>query len=285
MIRNRKKKWVLWSAGIAFFILLCIAAFWQGLAVRRYTVQAGCLDAPVRLALLTDLHSTRYGEGQEELIRAIRKEEPDLILLAGDIADDEVPHDAAWELLSVIAEEYPCYYVTGNHEFWSGEADRIKETIRSFGVKVLEGNSDVLDIHGQALQVSGVDDPEGFLGARSDGNTIPEGWIRQFQAVSSEIQAEVYSILVSHRPELVGYYESSGFDLVVAGHAHGGQVRIPGLLNGLLAPNQGLFPEYAGGQYALGETDLVVSRGLSRSRLPRIFNPPELVVIDLQPVG
>lgn len=279
----RKKRII--CLGALLLLLLCIWAFWQGLTVRKYTIQTDQIVPSVRLILLADLHSTRYGTKQTELIHAIRKQKPDIILLAGDIADDEVPHDAAWELLSVLAEEYPCYYVTGNHEFWSGEADRIKETIRSFGIKVLEGNSDVLEIHGQALQVSGVDDPEGFFGARSDGNTIPEGWIRQFQAVSSEIQAEVYSILVSHRPELVGYYESSGFDLVVAGYAHGGQVRIPGLLNGLIAPNQGFFPPYAGGRYELGKTNLVVSRGLSRSRLPRIFNPPELTVIDVEPVG
>jgi len=94
---------------------------------------------------------------------------------------------------------------------------------------------------------------------------------------------DVYSILLSHRPERVEAYHSSGFDLVVAGHAHGGQVRIPGILNGLYAPNQGFYPKYADGRYALGETLMIVGRGLSRSGLPRVFNPPELVIIDVEP--
>ncbi|MDO4733224.1 MAG: metallophosphoesterase, partial [Bacillota bacterium] len=91
------------------------------------------------------------------------------------------------------------------------------------------------------------------------------------------------SILLSHRPECTAFYESSGFDLELSGHAHGGQLRIPGLLNGLYAPNQGFFPKYAGGLYQLGKTSLLVSRGLCKSRLPRVFNRPELAIIELLP--
>ena len=90
---------------------------------------------------------------------------------------------------------------------------------------------------------------------------------------------------MSHRPDLADLYSGRGFDLVVCGHAHGGQVRIPGILNGLYAPNQGMFPKYAGGHYRLadGKTEMIVSRGLCKNSLPRIFNPPEVVVIDILP--
>ena len=105
--------------------------------------------------------------------------------------------------------------------------------------------------------------------------------VKQLQAL---LDGERFSILLSHRPERVEDYAASGFDLVAAGHAHGGQVRIPGLLNGLLAPNQGLFPKYAGGLYDLGGTELAVSRGLSiNPLLPRVFNPPEIVVVEILP--
>ncbi len=269
---------------ILCLLLLGIAAFWQGLSVQHYIIPTDRITSSVRLALLTDLHSTRYGENQRELIEAIQKQEPDLILLVGDIADDEVPHDAAWELLSAIAEKYPCYYVAGNHEFWADDTEGIKEQIRSFGVEVLEGTSKTIEIRGQEVQISGVDDPARFSGgARLEDSSVPAEWLDQFQTVCAQVDEDAYSILLSHRPELVDYYEGSGFDLVVSGHAHGGQVRIPGILNGLFAPNQGFFPQYAGGKYELGETTLVVSRGLSKSRLPRIFNPPELVVINLYP--
>jgi predicted MPP superfamily phosphohydrolase len=235
------------------------------------------------MAVLTDLHSTIYGEHQTELIKAIRAQNPDIILLVGDIADDEVPHDGTRQLLSVIGNEYPCYYVSGNHEYWSDEADAIKKMISSYGVTVLAGETRMIEINHQKLQIGGVDDPEGFKSTPVvDG--IPKGWMEQFENCRAETSKEAYSILLSHRPELAEHYRNSGFDLVLAGHSHGGQVRIPGLMNGLIAPNQGWFPKYAGACYQLGSTTMIVSRGLSRSRLPRIFNPPELVMVELMPI-
>ncbi|MDD4716337.1 MAG: metallophosphoesterase, partial [Oscillospiraceae bacterium] len=209
---------------------------------------------------------------------------PDLILLVGDIADDERPHDAMEQLLSMIGTEYPCYYVTGNHEYWSGEAAAIKEMIRSYGVIVLEGDTEIVQVGDQKVRLCGVDDPDGFRSTYRTDHDADESWQEQFEACKAELDDNIYSILMSHRPELVEEYQDSGFDLVVAGHAHGGQVRIPCILNGLYAPNQGFFPQYAGGRYELGETAMIVSRGLSKSRLPRIFNPPELVMINLEPM-
>ena len=105
------------------------------------------------------------------------------------------------------------------------------------------------------------------------------------QAIRSLCQAGALNVVLSHRPSLMAEYARSGAHLVFSGHAHGGQVRVPLLLNGLYAPNQGFFPRYAGGLYDLDGTALAVSRGLSISRLPRVFNPPEAVVIDLVPAG
>ena len=105
----------------------------------------------------------------------------------------------------------------------------------------------------------------------------------QFRACQALTGDSRYTVLLSHRPERTECYRDSGFDLVVSGHAHGGQVRLPGMINGLFAPHQGAFPDYAGGLYALGSTTLVVSRGLCRNLLPRVFNPPELVALDLLP--
>ena len=103
--------------------------------------------------------------------------------------------------------------------------------------------------------------------------------------MTAALDGENCSILMTHRPERTEDYAGRGFELVLAGHAHGGQWRLPGLLNGLFAPDQGLFPTYAGGRYALGDTTLLVSRGLAResTRLPRFYNRPELVVVELCP--
>ncbi len=90
-------------------------------------------------------------------------------------------------------------------------------------------------------------------------------------------------MLLVHRPENYADYRKYAFDLVLCGHAHGGQWRIPGILNGLYAPSQGLFPKYAGGYYNEESVPMIVSRGLAREStiVPRFYNPPELVIVDL----
>ncbi len=280
---KHKKKYLTWGIVIVVFALFCVAAFWQGLTVRHYTETTDKVLSPIRIAVLTDFHDSAYGKSEKTLIEAIQKQDPDLILLVGDIADDERSHNATEQLLAAIGSKYPCYYVTGNHEYWSNEINAIKDMIRSYGVTVLEGNSKIVQAGEQKVRLCGVDDPDGFRSAHHTDHDAAESWQDQFDACKAQTGDDIYSILMSHRPELVEKYQSSGFDLVVAGHAHGGQFRIPGLLNGFYAPNQGYFPKYAGGRYELGNTTMIVSRGLSKSRLPRIFNPPELVIVDIEP--
>lgn len=282
---KHKKKYLTWGIVIVAFALFCVAAFWQGLTVRHYVETTDKVLSPIRIAVLTDFHDSSYGKSEKTLIAAIKKQDPDLILLVGDIADDERSHDATEQLLSAIGSEYTCYYVTGNHEYWSNEINAIKDMIRSYGVTVLEGDSKIVQVGEQKIRLCGVDDPDGFRSAYHTDHDAAESWQDQFNACKAQTGDDIYSILMSHRPELVEEYQDSGFDLVVAGHAHGGQFRIPGILNGFYSPNQGYFPKYAGGRYELGNTTMIVSRGLSKSRLPRIFNPPELVIMNIKPAN
>ena len=141
-----------------------------------------------------------------------------------------------------------------------------------------------MEVNGSWIAVCGVDDP--YAWADSYGFTErAEGSFRE-QVSQAAAQAEegTYTILLAHRPELLDVYSQYDFDLVLAGHAHGGQWRIPGILNGLWAPNQGLFPAHAGGRYEQDGTVMIVSRGLAREStwVPRWYNRPELVIIDLQ---
>ena len=260
-----------------------VSAFSKSLALRRYALKSAKATQPFRVVLITDLHCTLYGENQEELAAAIRVQNPQAVLMSGDIADDVRPPEGTERLLRQIAQEFPCFYVSGNHEYWSGNITALKEMFRSYGVEVLEGGTRVLELNGQRVSVSGIDDPDGDRDEWSDGNPP---WREQLQKCREEKLEDAYSILLSHRPERVAEYTACDFDLILSGHAHGGQVRLPLLMNGLYAPNQGWFPEYAGGKYLLGNprrTVMIVSRGLMRDKLPRIFNPPELVVIDVQP--
>lgn len=250
--------------------VLLLLALDNRLVVRRYQIETEKVTETVRLAIVSDLHSCAYGKSQRELLDAVTAEEPDLVLLPGDIVDDVLPEDNAWTVLEALAEKWPCCYVTGNHEWWSGEAERICRDMEALGIHVLRGKSIEIDIKGQTFTVFGIDDPD-------SGED-------QLSAVSA-VAGEGYAILLAHRPERIDSYLSGRFDLIVSGHAHGGQWRLPGLINGLYAPNQGLFPQYAGGRYDFGEQVLLVSRGLSResTRIPRLFNPPELVTAEITP--
>ena len=276
MTKKTKRTLALGLAAAAGVTLL--AGLDARLAVRTYTIESEQVSTPVRLAVLTDLHACAYGEGQKNLLDAVAVQSPDLVLLCGDIVDDEprMPEERALATVEALAEVWPVYYVTGNHEFWTDRVGEVKELLRLRGAVVLEGESHTVTAAGQTLRIGGIDDP-------SVGEDI---WREQLEAVTAAQDGETVSILLTHRPERVEDYTGRGFDLVLAGHAHGGQWRLPGLINGLMAPNQGLFPRYAGGRYDLdGDTTLIVSRGLAResTRVPRIFNRPELVVVDIVP--
>ena len=189
-----------------------------------------------------------------------------------------MPEERALATVEALAEAWPVYYVTGNHEFWTGRVEEVRELLRARGAVVLEGESLTATAAGQTLRIGGIDDP----------NVGEDIWREQLETVTAAQDGETFSILLTHRPERVEDYAGRGFDLVLAGHAHGGQWRLPGLINGLIAPNQGLFPRYVGGRYALdGDTTMIVSRGLAResTRIPRLFNRPELVVVDILPEG
>lgn len=269
-----KQKRLCIAAGVAVGVAMGAYALWQGLHTVSYQIVSNRVKQPVRLALVADLHSTWYGDEQIYLIKTLEAVGPDVILMAGDMIDDKRERNAIDIFLNGISTSYPCFYALGNHEFRISDPKEVKQWARARGVTVLDGMVQQVSIKGQSLYIAGMDD-------WTCGNTL---WDKQRNQVCSQIKdCDGYTILISHRPELLNLYRSSGFDLVVSGHAHGGQVRVPGLLNGLFAPGQGTFPMYAGGIYSLGHTQLVVSRGLCRNFLPRVFNRPELVVVDILP--
>lgn len=261
-------------------MLLCLTLIIPGLDSRlnvvHYAVEAGEITRPVRIALVTDLHSCAYGPDQRELIKAVDAEAPDIVALVGDIFDDDLPDDNTEAFLAGIAGRYPCWYVTGNHEHLSkGKAfDRKMAILKRLGIPRLSGQSASVEVNGQRLTVCGVDDPCAWSKSRE----------KKYKAQVRKLAgAKGFALLLAHRPEYATYYAECGFDLVLSGHAHGGQVRVPWLINGLYAPNQGFLPKYAGGLYQIGDTTLIVSRGLAResTRVPRFYNRPELVIIDI----
>lgn len=266
---------------IILFVLVSIIAFYNGLVVKKYTIETNKIpkDASLKIVLVSDLHSHIYGKNQKKIVNLIKKQNPDIIALAGDIADDVEPIEGAQLFLAAIQDIAPVYYVTGNHEFWSEEINFIRDTFRKYNVKILENDYEELLLNGGLFIIGGVDDPD--IVTYENPLWDWEGEI--YTAFSGLQDPSGYKILISHRAECVYLYKNIPFDLVLSGHAHGGQVRIPFFLNGLFSPNQGWFPKYAGGMYVHEEFNHIVSRGVSFNlRLPRIFNPPEIVVIDIK---
>ena len=276
----KKRKRIILALAAVALLLLGGTAFDNGLTVRHYAIQSDKVDEEITLVLITDLHSTIHRNNQQSLIELIEKQKPDVILLAGDIADDEVPILGTSMLLQGIGGLCPAYYVTGNHEYRSRRVGAVRAEIESYGVTILADESVMAEIGGTPLIIGGVEDPDKRIYEEPGYNHFAA----MEQAFGTLERDETFKILLAHRPENIEEYVKYPFDLVVSGHAHGGQVRIPFLLNGLFAPNQGWFPPYAGGAYIHGETMHIVSRGLSISPLlPRVFNSPELVVIALEP--
>ena len=245
------------------------------LNVVHYAIDAEEITVPVRIALVTDLHSCAYGEGQRELIDAVDAEHPDIILLGGDIFDSKLPDDNTEAFLAGIAGRYPCWYVTGNHEHLAGKERFARQMaiLDELGIARLGGQSILYAADGQRFTLCGVDDLRAW-------KKSVEKYKEQVRSLSG---AQGFTVLLAHRPEYAEFYAECGFSLVLSGHAHGGQWRVPGLINGLFAPNQGWFPKYGGGLYEIGATTLIVSRGLAResTRIPRVYNRPELVIVEL----
>ena len=269
--QNKRKKMIKIAVCFSCIVLFLLAAFDVRLKSVVYQIDSGKIHKTIQIALITDLHSCEYGKKQEELLKEINQNKPDVILLGGDIFDDNIGHQNAIELLDGIAHKYPCYYVTGNHEYWSGKMEQIIKILKSYSVSVLQGATDVLEINGQKISISGIDDPESEQ-------------YEQLEQVGLTRDSQNFTILLTHRPSYIQSYREEGFDLVLAGHAHGGQWRLPFCQNGLYAPDEGWFPSYSGGEFDFPDCKMIVSRGLAResTRIPRIFNRPELVFIKVQ---
>lgn len=206
------------------------------------------------------------------LIRLAEKEKPDCVLFVGDIFDANHDNKNSWDCVTALAKEYPCYYVTGNHEMRMDTIENIKEKLTKIGVHVLSGDGKSININ-KNITIYGVDD-----------YFDEEAFNTQIQEVKTKVNPNQYNILLSHRPELVDVYQNCNMDIVISGHAHGGQVRIPIVApNGLYAPHQGSNPKYTNGLHEFDNWLLLISRGLDKrsTKYPRILNRPELIILDI----
>ena len=231
-----------------------------------------------RIAQVSDLHNARFGEETAKLIEILSQTEPDIIVLTGDLIDSRnTDVETALDFARQAVEIAPVYYVSGNHESRVTAYMDLKMGLGNAGVIVLENQIVEITRGQEYITLIGIDDPsfrESYLFGDAAG--VAEQVIGDLQEAS-----DGYTILLSHRPELFDVYVDTGMDLVFSGHAHGGQFRLP-FAGGLVAPNQGFFPEHDAGQFTEEKTTMIVSRGVGNSIIPvRVNNRPEIVVVIL----
>lgn len=265
-------------------IALAIWTLWgnTALEVSEITISSSRIPpafSGFRIAQVSDLHNAEFGEGNAELLQMLSECDPDIIVITGDFVDaSRTDIDVALAFAGEVARIAPTYYVTGNHEAAISQYNVLKSGLEAAGVTVLEDEAVSLDRDGESVTLIGLSDPDATI----KGDLFGEVPAMISSKLGNLIDGEGgYIILLSHRPELFETYVSSSVDLVLSGHAHGGQFRLP-FVGGLIAPNQGLFPKYDAGLYTEGNTNMVVSRGIGNSIIPiRFNNRPEIVVVEL----
>lgn len=276
-----KKKTICILSGILLILIVWTAWGNTALELNTYTISNRELpDAfdGYRIAQVSDLHNAEFGDRNQRLLEMLREAEPDMIAITGDLIDSRKTNITVALAFAEEAVKFaPCYYVSGNHEARVSEYQDLKTGLEAAGVTVLDDAQVKIEVSGESITVIGVNDPSFHADYLTSDATVMD---RKLSELSSEDAG--FAILLSHRPELFDTYVAHDMDLILTGHAHGGQFRLP-LIGGLIAPNQGLFPKYNDGLYSEGNTNMIVSRGLRNSIIPfRFNNRPEVVLIELK---
>lgn len=285
--KNNKRAWrVLPCILQVIFLALIVWIVWGNTALELNTYIVASETLPetfhgYRIAHVSDLHNAEMGSENEKLLEMLRKAEPDMIAITGDVIDSRrTDTRIALRFMEEAVKIAPCYFVTGNHEAYieAGVYSSFEGNMVNAGVTVLRDSEIVIEQGGMSISLTGVDDPDY---ARKNTGGVGE-YMEPDRIRALSAKAEGFTVLLSHRPEFFEQYVSADVDLVLSGHAHGGQFRLS-FVGGLAAPNQGLFPEYDAGLFVDGNTNMIVSRGIGNSVFPfRVNNRPEVVIIELR---
>lgn len=272
-IRSNRKKYIKSAIVLLIVIALLLFCSYQNrhLETTYYTYKAEQLGADLegyRIVQISDLHNVKFGKNNQKLVDRIRECAPDMIVLTGDLVDSNHTNvDRAVQFVNEIVKICPVYYVTGNHEYWldTSEYENLMDGVASAGVIILDN---------QVVEISRWDAKFRLVGL--DDKSLADGTLEALLSDEKEL-----TVVLAHEPQYLARYAGTGVDLVLSGHAHGGQFRLP-FVGGIVAPDQGFLPEYTAGEYYMNGTEMIVSRGLGNSVIPvRLFNYPEIVCVDL----
>lgn len=241
-----------------------------------------------KIAHISDIQNEYSEKKLTKLLNKIKNNKPDIIVITGDLVDaQKYDVDSTLEVVKGLVEISPTYFVYGNHDFGiDGDSNyqRMYEEIEEIGVVILNRKSIQISKGSETINLVGIQDPATVWGI-PELNTLPteeEKIEAMLKNTLIDINEDAFTVLLSHRPEYFETYCEYNVDLVLSGHAHGGQFRLP-FIGGIYAPNQGFFPKYTEGVHIKDSISMVISRGLGNSRFPiRIFNSPEIIIVTLK---
>lgn len=280
---SRTKRWLLIYLPAA--IVLCIYFLYaqnNSIVVTTYKVASGKLPDgfdSYRIVQLSDLQSKEFGKDQRPLIRKVEKLNPDIIVVTGDLIDrNHYDGEASFKLMKGMVRVAPVYFARGNHEQGSREYPELEERLLALGVHIMKNAYEDIPLGDGVFRLIGVDDPT--YNHKGDGDADKMN-AHLAEALADADSSDPFTVLLSHRTELFPVYAENGIDLSLTGHAHGGQIRIP-FKGGVFAPGQGMWPAWTEGMHEIGDSAMIVNRGLGNSRFPlRLFNQPEVVLVEL----
>lgn len=283
-MKNRAKGFNKMIYIIATIVLLALFCVWQNNSIvvsssDYYSSRIAAGFDDFRIVHISDLHNKMFGKKQSRILSETKSLSPDIIVITGDLIDRRrFDLDAAMCFIDGAVKLAPIYYVPGNHEAWSGKYSQIKQRLIEAGVYVLDDAAVEISKGSASMQLLGLSDP-GFI-TSEHSRDVKTGILKE--RLEQWTDCDQFKLLLTHRPELFDLYCENNIDLIFAGHAHGGQFRVP-FAGGLFAPDQGVFPRYASGSHSSGSSTMFVSRGLGNSLMPiRIFNRPEIVAVTLK---
>ncbi len=230
-----------------------------------------------KILQISDFHTGSFYGGVEALTEEVRKEKPDIIVLTGDMVDDnKINLIPVKKLAAQLVNIAPVYSVSGNHDVWYGDFKELQKSLKNLGVNLMDSRKVILQRGNSSINLYGIGDPEDWT----------------YKTASYYLQEKIkalkpdrgYNILLFHRANMFDTIKGSGFQLVLSGHMHGGQLQIP-FIGGLISPHheRRWFPKYTDGKWTSNGTTLIVSRGLGNNApVPRMLNPPEVVVVTLE---
>lgn len=253
------------------------------LNVSKYEIKSNKLPIEFnkfKIVHLSDFHSYDFGKNNIKVIEKINDENPDIIVMTGDMVNKyDNNFDRFLKLSETLSKSYRIYYIVGNHEkrLRDYHLNFIIEKLSQFNIQILNDEKVIIKRKNAFINIYGIDIPLSFYKIRNRPSNIEDA----VGSVLKRCKEKEYNILLAHNPLYFEIYSKFSVDLTLSGHVHGGMVRLP-FVGGVLSPERKLFPKYSSGVYKINNKELIVSRGLGHSKPGmRLFNMPEIVSITL----